>query len=90
MATKLSNTKRLEIANVCYANVAGMFAVFCNAKNQGPNFRWENFPSMMEREADLWMMLADVKCSDKELMNATAKQFAREIATALVRHAEFI
>lgn len=86
----LSKTKRLEIANICYANVSGMFAAFCNPKNVGPNFRWENFPSMMEREADLWMMLADVKCSDKELMNATAKQFANEIATTLIRHADFV
>ena len=85
----LSKTKRLEIANICYANVAGMFAVFSNAKNQGPNFRWSKFPDMMEREADLWMMFNDVKCSDKQLMNETAKQFAREIATTLIRHAEF-
>lgn len=86
----LGKFKRLEIANICYANVSSMFAAFCCAKNQGPNFRWENFPVMMERHAEHWIMLADVKCQDKELAKLTAKQFAREIATTLISHAEFV
>ena len=37
----ISDKKRLEIANVCYANVAGEFAMFMNPKCRGPNFTWD-------------------------------------------------
>lgn len=43
----ISDKRRLQIANVCYANVAGEFAIFCNDEMRGPNFKWENFSNMM-------------------------------------------
>ena len=86
----LREKKRLEIENICYANVSGMFAVFCNEQYRGCKFEWSNFPDMMEREADLWMITYNVCGSNRELINSTAKQFAREIATKLVRQSEFV
>ena len=79
----ISTKKRMEIANICYANVAGSFAMFTNPKYRGEKFTWERFPEMMEREADLWMMLHLVK-GKKDEVNALAKKFAREIAETLV------
>ena len=79
----ISDKKRLQVANVCYANVSGMFAMFCNDTMRGPNFRWSEFPNMMAREADLWMMLHNVQ-GNKQEINETAVQYAREIAETLV------
>ena len=80
----ISDKKRLEIANICYANVAGEFAMFNNPKYRGPNFTWDWFPGHCERNADMWMMLNGVR-GHKETINQTAKTFAKEIAETLVR-----
>ena len=80
----LSDKKRLEIANVCYANVAGEFAMFTNPKYRGPNFTWEWFIEHCEENADLWMSIHNV-CGAKKLIDETAKQMAKEIATTLVK-----
>lgn len=85
----ISEKKRLEIANVCYANVAGRFAMFCNDQFRGPNFRWDNFVDMMVKDADLWMMIHNVRGNKKDI-NETAVQYAREIAERLVKHAGFV
>ena len=78
----------MEVANVCYANVAGQFAMFCNSKYRGPNFTWSDFASMMEEQAGTWMMIHGVR-GHKEDINKQAAQFAREIAQRLVTRAEF-
>ena len=80
---KLSKQKQLEIANICYANVAGDFAMFTNPKYRGSNFTWEKFPEMCERLADSWMFIHGVD-GPKDVINALAKQYAREIAERLV------
>ena len=80
----ISDKKRLEITNVCYANVSGHFAMFCNPRMRGPNFKWDEFATMMEEDADLWMLTADVR-GHKETIHETAKQYAREIAERLVK-----
>lgn len=85
----LSDKKRLEIANICYANVAGEFATFCNPKFRGPNFTWEHFAEMCEEQAHIWMMTNLVKGSEKEI-NKTAAKYAKEIATTLLRHSGFL
>jgi hypothetical protein len=84
----ISDKKSMEIANVCYANVAGQFAMFCNPKYRGPNFTWSEFANMMEGQADTWMMIHRVR-GHKEDVNKTAALFAREIAERLVTRAEF-
>jgi len=80
----ISEKKRMQIANICYANVAGQFAMFNNPKYRGPTFTWDRFPDDCERLADTWMMIAHVR-GDKETINQTAKTFAKEIAEILVR-----
>ena len=85
----LSAKKRLEIANICYANVAGEFATLLNPKFQGPNWTWDLFANMCERQSDLWMRLNDVKGNRKEI-DAAAAEFAKDIATTLVTRAGLI
>jgi hypothetical protein len=84
----ISDKKIMEVANVCYANVAGQFAMFCNSKYRGPNFTWSDFATMMEKQAETWMMIHRVR-GCKEDINKTAAQFAREIAERLITRAEF-
>jgi hypothetical protein len=80
----ISDKKRLEIANVCYANVSGQFAMFCNPKMRGPNFKWDRFADMMEKSAEHWIHIHNVR-GHKETLKQTAKQYAREIAEHLVK-----
>lgn len=84
----ISKTKQLEIANVCYANVAGQFAMFNNPKYRGPNLKWENFSDHCVREADLWMIIHHVyngSTKNKNEIDDRARQYAKEIADRLVR-----
>lgn len=83
----MDDLKRLEIANVCYANVVGTFADFMNSKFQGPNFDWNKFPEMMENKSTLWLYMHDVEGNKKE-NERTAKKFAREIAETLIKRAD--
>lgn len=83
----ISKTTRLTIANICYANVASQFAMFSNPKFRGPNFTWKEFPAMCEEQADLWMILNNVR-GNKEEINSVSRQFAKDIATTLVWHLE--
>lgn len=80
----ISDKKRLEIANVCYANVAGKFAMFHNPKYRGANFTWAGFVEHCEECADEWMFIHGVR-GHKETVNSTARQFAKEIAETLVK-----
>lgn len=85
MSKQLSQKKRLEIANVCYANVSSEFAMFNNPKYRGPNFTWEWWVTHCGKNADLWMSIHDVK-GDKALIDSVAKEYSLEIATKLVDH----
>ena len=85
----ISDKKRLEIANVCYANVASDFAMFTNPKYRGTNFTWDWWIGHCEKMADSWMHIHNVR-GHKETVNATAKQYAREIAERLVDRAELV
>lgn len=85
----LGKNKRLEIANICYANVAGSFAMMCNDKYRGQKFEWKNFPSMMEQESDLWLIINNVK-GDRTAIKETAKEFAKEIAETMIKRSGFV
>lgn len=85
----LSDKKRMEIANVCYANVAGSFADFCNVRMRGNKFDWRRFVAMMEKESSSWMFLHSVR-GDNKLVAEAAEQFAGEIAQTLLDRAGFI
>lgn len=82
----LGSKKKLEIANVCYANVSGLFAMFINPKYRGPNFTWKYFIEHCEENADLWLMIANIK-GKKDEINVQAKIYAKEIAERLVKRA---
>lgn len=82
----LSDKKRLQIANICYANVAGEFATFSNPKNRGQNFSWEWFIAHCKEIADVWVTLNYV-AGPRTLIQETARQYAAEIATTLVQRA---
>lgn len=86
---KLSKAKQNEIANVCYANVVGRFADFCNPENRGPNFKWSNFVDNCIEDSDLWMIVHHV-AGNKKYINILAKQYAKEIATLMVDRSGFI
>jgi len=83
-----SSKKRLEIANVVYANVASDFALFSNPKYRGINFSWANFAEMERGRARDWMFIHNVGKS-KEIMEM-AEQYAFEIAERLVTHSGFL
>lgn len=79
----ISEKKRLQIANICYANVAGDFAMFMNPKYRGPNFTWDWFLKYCENHAQDWMFVNAVTGNRKEV-NELAGQFAKEIAERLI------
>lgn len=82
----ISEKKRLQIANICYANVACEFAMFANPRNRGPGFTWDWFIEHCEGSAEQWMFVNHV-CGHKQTINDTARRFAREISTTLVERA---
>lgn len=79
----LPRKKKLEIANICYANVSSDFAMMQNPKYQGSKFTWEGWVARVQREADLWLILNDVKGNTKA-NEALARKYAKEIAERLV------
>ena len=79
----VSDKQKMLIANVCYANVAGNFAMFNNKKYCGPTFTWADFSPMMERNAATWMMIHNVRGNKIEI-NILASVMAKEIAERLV------
>lgn len=87
----VNDLKRLEIANICYANVSGSFAALANRKNRGPNFSWKKFPDMMSKSAKTWIYLNAVSGNSAENISV-AEQFAREIANTLLDkdHSNFL
>lgn len=84
MSERISKTKRLEIANICYAEVSSRFAIFNNPKYRGPNFSWDNFAEMCEENAWQFMFTHNVR-GHKESILIAAKQFSKEIAERLVK-----
>jgi hypothetical protein len=81
----ISDRKKLEIANICYANVAGRFAMFTNPKYRGETFTWDWFVTNCEENADLWLMIDNTKRNPTVI--SLAREYAREIAQRLVNHA---
>ena len=82
----LSTKKRLEIANICYANVSSQFAMFTNEKNRSPNFSWDWFVDWCERQGSLWMIIHAVK-GNRSVIDVVAAQYAKEIAERLLDRA---
>lgn len=82
----ISDKKRLEISNVCYANVAGQFAMFTNENFRGPTFTWDWWVNRCEEEAAGWMFVHSVR-GNKEEINEIARRYAREIAERLLYRA---
>lgn len=79
----LSKYKKLEVANVCYANVSSLFATFVSSKMRGPNFTWEKFPGICKDWASSWVYIHDIK-GDRAALEQYAEECAVEIAQRLV------
>lgn len=79
----LTKHKKLEVANVCYANVSSLFATFVSSKMRGPNFTWERFPEICKDWASTWVFTHDIK-GDKDALERCAEEYAVEIAQRLV------
>jgi hypothetical protein len=84
----LSTSKKLQIANICYANVSSSFAMFCNPKYRGANFQWDKFKDMMVRMSDTWLMIHIPKVTPE--MQELAKQYAEEIASNMLDQSGFV
>ena len=81
----ISDTTRLKIAHVCYANVSSRFADFMNPKNRGENFTWPWFIQNCRENADLWIMVGPYKFrGDKREIYELAVTMSEEIAHRLV------
>jgi hypothetical protein len=79
-----SQTMRLKVANVCYANIASRFAMFMNEKYRGPNFTWESFIENCVEMSSTWVYLTGEYDVSNVKVKELAEQYAREIATRLV------
>ena len=82
----ISSRMQLRIANVCYAYVAGNFAMFTNDKFRGPKFSWKDFPDMMHDQSKNWLFISNISTTNPSYVSY-AQTTAKEIATTLVRHA---
>jgi hypothetical protein len=85
-------SKETKIANICYAIVSGNFAMFCNTKNCGPNFKWSEFAEMQEDMCltDIWIYIPVPRNTKaKQEIKDMAAKFGREIAESLIRRAGF-
>lgn len=87
---KLSKTKELLVANICYHMVSSLFARYANPTFRGTNFSWEVFVEDCEQNAETWIncyLGDDFNAADlkpNSLVNQRAKLHASEIATTLV------
>lgn len=78
----VSKMRDLQIANICYANVSGEFAAFCNESNRGKNFTWEWFIEHAQEDAEIWLMTNFVRYNQECI--DLAKKYSKEIAETLV------
>ncbi len=75
-----------KIALGCYAIVANMFATFNSPKNCGPNFTWENFPTMMKGMCSTHIFLnTPIPEKHRKAAKEHAEQTGFEIAKKLVK-----
>ena len=79
----VSKMRDLQIANICYANVSGEFAAFCNLSNRGANFTWEWFIEHTQDDAEM-LVAANFSRYNQECIDL-AKKYSKEIAETLVR-----
>lgn len=85
-------SKETKIANICYAIVSGNFAMFCNPKNCGSNFKWSWFVTRQEEQCanDIWIYIPVPRNKElKQEIADTAARFGKEIAERLVTRAGF-
>lgn len=86
---ELSQSKKYEITNICYANVLSWFCRMCNPLYRGENFRWENFVSMMDDMSEDWMFIYNVK-GNKVQIQQLVKQYTKEIAERMIEQSGFL
>lgn len=69
--------KQDTLALICWANVAGEFAMFMNPKYQGPNFSWDHWDGSYV--AVNVIAMNDIKDKQKSFVNATCMEIARQL-----------
>lgn len=79
----VSKMRDLQIANICYANVSGEFAAFCDPAKRGVNFTWEWFIERAGSDCVIWLN-ANFSRYNQECIDL-AKKYSKEIAETLVR-----
>lgn len=82
----MKKTDRLTIAIHVNAYVSGMFAMFQNKANVGPNFTWEKFPDMMRKNSFMPLMNCGIEVltdEHKQLAGEYADQEARRLVKML-------
>ena len=78
----IGKKRTMEISLICYAEVSYHFAMFCNPKYRGENFKWSDFPEMMSDWAEIWLFTSAIPTNKENVQ--LAQSFAREIARRLV------
>ena len=74
-----------DIALICYANVSGMFATFCNPKFRGPHFEWDRFTEICVDHSEDWLYINNIRDGNPNNGDKTlVKQYTEEIANKLV------
>ncbi len=85
---ELSQKKKFEIANICYACIAGEFADFCNERNRGLNFSWAKWIVSCENKVPSWIAFHSALANNPNVI-LTAKEYSKQISTELVQRAGF-
>lgn len=78
---KLSQRKKLEIANICYAYIVSDFAAMTNPNNRGDRFTWSRWRDRMLRQCNSWLYLNTNNLDD--LGNLAFYQYAKECTTEI-------
>ena len=86
----VSNRNKDQISLICHAVVAHLFAMFCNEKYRGTNFKWENFPEIAQNQCRDQVFIHGIKGKDQEAIYDHAKQTGFEIAKDMIKWSRFV
>ena len=85
----ISNRNMDRVSLVCHATVCHMFAMFCNPKYRGPNFKWSQFPEMMKAHCTDQVFMANIRGRDQQAIFEHAEETGYQIAKKMVEDAGF-
>ena len=82
----VSQKTQLVVANLCYANVLHMFAMFQDPKNRGTHFTWDTFSEQCAGWAYTWLSTGYSSKITPEVLRL-AMQYSWEISARATKHA---